>query len=205
VWKIWFIVLIILTRQEFLYIHIIINLAYIQVLNLEQKFTRKIAYHVIIVGSVACVPNFETILKINIWIHVFEVINAIKHSVCINYQHEPYFSHWINICLINEDDIAYWVILLVNICEVSLVLSYLLLNYIDTVKICDTLYKYSSSVKYRKWQERVLCQRIYYSIHYSLADQNFVRRKTLPAHNIHAFYRWYLVVHFISPCQIICN
>jgi hypothetical protein len=39
------------------------------------RFTRKIAYYVIIVGSVS-------ILKINIWIYVFEVINVIKHSVC---------------------------------------------------------------------------------------------------------------------------
>jgi hypothetical protein len=41
---------------------------------------------------------------------------------------QSYFSHWINIYLINKNDIADWFIL-INICEVSLVLSYLLLNY----------------------------------------------------------------------------
>jgi hypothetical protein len=42
-WNIWFKVLIILTRQEFLYIRIIINLAYIiQVLNLEQGLKERL-------------------------------------------------------------------------------------------------------------------------------------------------------------------
>jgi hypothetical protein len=67
-------------RQEFLYISYYNKSRVYTSAKSRARFTRKIAYHVIIVGSVS-------ILKINIWIYVFAVIYAIKHSVCITYQH----------------------------------------------------------------------------------------------------------------------